>query len=202
MAQRLTLNTVGIKSPLDLGDDEQHNDAVRSDEPSPTRLTRPRQPRRPKPPAKATRSSATTATDTPFYGTGRPLQTSIALDDDCVSRLDELARAASVSANALAVAALHVGLPAATDAARAVIVDERVNRAGIRAARIERNLRLPEHLRARVDELTFSARDHLPRATRADLINAALRRGLPADAESARQLATEHARRVERTAAG
>jgi predicted transcriptional regulator len=140
-------------------------------------------------------------TEAPFYGTGRPLQTSIALDDDCASRLDELARAAGVSANALAVAALHAGLPTAAEAARAVIVEERVSRAGIRAARIERNLRLPAHLRARVDDLTLAARDHLPRATRADLINAALRTGLPADTESAAQLVTSHARRVERSAA-
>ena len=115
--------------------------------------------------------------------------------------LDELARAAGVSVNALAVAALHAGVPAAPEEARAAIVDERVSRAGLRVARIERNLRLPEHLRARIDELTFATRGRLPRATRADLINAALRRGLPADAEGAALLVTEHARRLERAAA-
>lgn len=199
MAQRLTLNTVGIKSPLDLSDDDGQNEDVRRSEPSPPRT---RQPRRRKPPAEASpRSSEPPTTETPFYGTGRPLQTSIALDDDCAMRLDELARAGGVSANALAVAALHAGLPVATDAARAVILDERVDRAGIRSARIERNLRLPEHLRARVDELTFAARGQLPRATRADLINAALRAGLPENAERAFELVAGHARRLERAAA-
>jgi len=76
-----------------------------------------------------------------------------------------------------------------------------VNRAGIRSARIERNLRLPEHLRARVDELTFAARGQLPRATRADLINAALRIGLPEDAEQGAGLVAAHAQRVELAAA-
>jgi hypothetical protein len=195
MAQRLTLSTVGIKSPLDVGDGDEQRD-----EP-PARPTPRRQQRRPRPPAEASLRSERPVTVAPFYGTGRPLQTSIALDDDCAARLDELARAAGVSANALAVAALHAGLPAAADAVCAAIVDERVGRAGIRGARIERNLRLPEHLRARIDELTFAARGQLPRATRADLINAALRGGLPADAELAAELVAAHARRVELAAA-
>lgn len=50
-----------------------------------------------------------------FYGCGRPLQTPIALNGACVSRLEELAGAAGVSLNALAVAALHAGLPAAPE---------------------------------------------------------------------------------------
>jgi Arc/MetJ-type ribon-helix-helix transcriptional regulator len=106
-----------------------------------------------------------------------------------------------VSANALAVAALHAGLPGAAEDARAAIVDERVSRAGQRAPRIERNLRLPEQLRARIDELTSASRARLPRATRADLVNAALRRGLPGDAERAAHLAADHAQRLERAAA-
>ena len=106
-----------------------------------------------------------------------------------------------MSANALAVAALHAGLPGAAEDARAAIVDERVSRAGERAPRIERNLRLPEQLRARIDELTSASRARLPRATRADLVNAALRRGLPGDAERAAHLAADHAQRLERAAA-
>jgi len=204
MAQRLTLNTVGIKSPLDVGQDKEEQ-AVRlvDQERSEDRPAPRRPPRRATRPSAASRSTSerTATVAVPFYGTGRPLQTSIALDEDCVTRLDELARAGGVSANALAVAALHAGLPPATEAARTVIVDERVNRAGIRAARIERNLRLPEHLRARVDELTFAARDQLRRANRADLINAALRAGLPADAQQAAELVAAHAQRVERSAA-
>lgn len=125
--------------------------AEQRDEP-PARAVPRRQQRGSRPPAEVSRrSEQPSGADAPFYGTGRPLQTSIALDDDCASRLDELARAAGVSANALAVAAPHAdGLPAASDAARSAIVVERVNRAGIRSASIERNLRLPEHLRARV----------------------------------------------------
>ncbi len=197
MAQRLVLSTVGIKSPLDVGEDEQR-EADPPRRPSPSRPAGLRQARRS---AEALPIPAPGPAQVPFYGTGRPLQTSIALDDDRASLLEELARATRISTNALAVAALHSGLPAAVDDARAEIVDERVNRAGARAARIERNLRLPEHLRARIDELTAAARGQLPRANRADLINAALRRGLPTDAERAAELVADHARRVERAAA-
>ncbi len=201
MAQRLTLSTVGIKSPLDLGEEER--EAPQRPERTTAAAPPRRAQRRAKPPAEASDSASerSEGAATPFYGTGRPLQTSIALNEDFAARLDELARAGGVSANALAVAALHAGLPAATEAARAIMVDERVSRAGMREARIERNLRLPEHLRARVDELTFAARDQLRRANRADLINAALRAGLPADAQQAAELVTAHAQRVERSAA-
>jgi hypothetical protein len=197
MAQRLVLSTAGIKSPLDMGEDEQQA----SETPlSPAADLRQMKLDRRRAAGTSPRAEAEPG-PAPFYGTGRPLQTSIALDDDCASLLHELARAAGVSANALAVAALQAGLPAEVDDARGVIVDERVNRAGVRSARIERNLRLPEHLRARIDVLTAAARGLLPRATRADLINAALRRGLPADAEHAAELVADHARRVERAAA-
>lgn len=197
MAQRLVLSTIGIKSPLDVGEDEPRV-AEPARRPPPSRPASQRQTRRR---TEALPPPALGGAQVPFYGTGRPLQTSIALDDDRASLLEELARATRISANALAVAALHSGLPAAADDARAEIVDERVNRAGARVARIERNLRLPEHLRARIDELTAAARGQLPRANRADLINAALRRGLPADAELAAELVADHARRVERAAA-
>ena len=204
MTSRLVLNTAGIKSPLDVGDIDEPpaGRERRAGEP----VSAPRQraaPRRRRPSAtKAPRPpDGARSGELPFYGSGRPLQTSIALDGDCASLLDELARAASVSANALAVAALHAGLPSAAEDARAAIVDERVSRAGERAPRIERNLRLPEHLRARIDELTSASRARLPRATRADLVNAALRRGLPSDADRAAQLVADHAQRVERAAA-
>lgn len=39
-----------------------------------------------------------------------------------------------------------------------MILDERVRRAGTRLERVERNLRVPEQLRARVDEMTPAAR--------------------------------------------
>jgi hypothetical protein len=106
-----------------------------------------------------------------------------------------------VSVNALAVAVLHSGLPLAADDARSAIVDERVRRAAETVARVERNLRLPEQLRVRVDELTAAAQRRLPRATRADLVNAALRRGLPEGAQAAAELVAGHAQRLERAAA-
>jgi hypothetical protein len=213
-SSRLVLSTVGIKSPLDVGDaaDLTADAANEADTrppapPGPPRAVpgppsaRRRTRRRDAEPQTPSSNEIAQSSETPFYGSGRPLQTSIALNAEPASLLDELARAAGVSVNALAVAALHAGVPTEADEARAAIVDERVSRAGLRVARIERNLRLPEHLRARIDELTSAARNRLPRATRADLINAALRRGLPADAEGAAQLVAEHARRLERVGA-
>src|SRR3954447_9522802 len=208
-SQRLVLSTVGIKSPLDVGDGgDGPAEAARepADRASAARAAaarrRARRSAAPQTPAQPQSNGAGPSLETsPFYGSGRPLQTSIALDAERASLLDELAHAARVSVNALAVAALHAGVPAAPEEARAAIVDERVRRAGVRVARIERNLRLPEHLRARIDELISTTRGRLPRATRADLINAALQRGLPADAEGAALLVTEHARRLERAAA-
>lgn len=209
MAGRLTLSTVGIKSPLDVAQAAQAPavpppGAAESAPPASARRpaaprARPRrtQAARAQQPATASRSAG----QAPFYGAGRPLQTSIALDAATSAQLEELARAARVSVNALAVAVLHAGLPLETDAVRSAIVDERVRRAGDQVARVERNLRLPEQLRARLDELTAAARQRLPRATRADLGNAALRRGLPADALAAARLVAEHAQRLERAAA-
>ena len=106
-----------------------------------------------------------------------------------------------MSVNALVVAVLQTGLPVHSDAAREAIVDERVRRAGLTAGRVERNPRLPEHLRARIDELVAAARERLPRAARADLVNAALRTALRADAERAAELVAAHARRLERAVA-
>lgn len=54
-----------------------------------------------------------------------------------------------------------------------------------------------QQLRARVDELTAGARERLPRSERANLINAALERGMPRDAQAAVELVVDHARRLE-----
>lgn len=202
MASRLTLSTVGIKSPLDVG--ELPNAATASAESPAAPATRSRPTRRRSPRASRSKSALEREDgggDVPFYGSGRPVQTSIAMDADCSQLLEELARAAHVTLNALAVASLQAGLPAQSDAARAAIVDERIRRAGVTAARIERNLRLPEQLRTRIDELVAAAHERLPRVSRADLVNAALRGGLPANAEQAAELVCEYARRVERAAA-
>ena len=105
--------------------------------------------------------------EAPFYGLGSRVQTSMALDGGHVRLLAEIARAAHVSVNALAVAVLHTGLPVHSDDARAAIVGEHVRRVDVASARVERNVRLPMQLRARVDELVGAAREHVPRATRA-----------------------------------
>ena len=220
MAQRLTLSTVGIKSPLDVGQDAEATparpakrstgatrvDAAHTSDAPPAPEAKRRPPsRRPRGERASRPRTATTDRDgggeTPFYGSGRPLQTSIALDAELDELLEQVGRAARVPVNALVVAALQAGLPPHSDQAREAIVDERVSRAGQSPARVERNIRLPEHLRARIDELVASARERLPRGSRADLVNASLRRGLPADAEQAAELVAAHARRLERAVA-
>jgi Arc/MetJ-type ribon-helix-helix transcriptional regulator len=201
MAGRLTLSTVGIKSPLDIGAADVEPDVVRPQpETQPSSRRRPAKPARPRA-ARAAGALQRDGGEVPFYGCGRPVQTSVSLDADCARLLEELARAAHVAVSALAVAAMQAGLPAHSDQARMAIVDERVSRAGAVPARVERNFRLPEQLRTRVDELVAAAREHLPRVNRADLVNAALHRGLPTDAQQAADLVSEHARRRERAAA-
>jgi predicted transcriptional regulator len=187
MARRLVLNMAGIKRPLDLAAEPAPEMRTETPARPPSRSGAPSQ-----------RRVAARAPESPFYGTGRPRQTSVALDRDCADRLEHLARAAGVSATALAVAAVHAGLPTTAEQTRTLVIEERVARVGQR--RVERNLRLPEHLRARVDELPAAIHAAVPRATRADLINAALRRQLPRDAERAAHVVHEHARRAERAA--
>lgn len=202
---RLTLSTVGIKSPLDLTDP--------ADDAAPLAGKPPRSPRPSTPASTTTRAStqrkpprsqpaATPAQDAqPFYGCGPRVQTSIALDADYARLLEELACAAHATVNALAVAALQAGLPTHSDAARAAIVDERVRCVDLGEARVERNLRIPVQLRARIDELIAATRHRVPRLNRADLVNAALGRGLPTDPQHAATLVADYARRLERAAA-
>ena len=198
MSERLILRRVGVRGPLD-GDGAVHaTEQPGLNQPAERSLsaTMPPTVREPTP------APAPEPAEPPFYGTGRPLQTSIALDEDCDSMLDQFARAAGVSLNALAVAVLHSGLPSGADEARLMICEERIERAGSRSRRLERNFRLPEALRTRIDELMAAARPGTPRATRADLINAALRRGLPPGGKRAAALVIEHAQRAERAAMG
>ncbi len=205
MAQRLTLSTVGIKSPLDINHDgyPKAAKAQAADDLAAPSLpkTRSASSTPPKNPARsALKIAEPTGAAARFYGAGRPVQTSVALDQDCSQRLAELARATGASVNALAVAAIHTGLPAKSELAQQMILEERLRRAGTRHARLEQNLRLPQQLRTRADELVSAARSQVPRATRADLLNAALRRGLPTDAQPAAQLVARHAQQTEQAA--
>ena len=198
---RLTLDTTGIKSPLDM-DERGRRTPVPAKRPE----TKPAAKRRVKPgettkaaPSRSRRSSARSseaqASPATFYGGGRPIQTSIALDPELVAKLEELSRAGAVSFNALLVAVLQAGLPRTGDDACRAAVHERAERP--RAARVESNVRLPEQLRVRLDQLTSNVRDTAKRATRADLTNAVLRATMPTGAEPAAQLVNEHRRRLE-----
>jgi hypothetical protein len=204
---RLTLSTVGIKSPLDLTNPDASPTPLADADKPPSRprahaasSTTTRSPTRRKP--SLPDSAARHAHDAqPFYGCGPRIQTSIALDADYARLLEELARAAHATVNALAVAALQAGLPIHSDTARTAIVDERVRCVDLGEARVERNLRIPVQLRVRIDELVAATRDRVPRVNRADLVNAALGRGLPPDPQHAATLVTDYARRLESAAA-
>ena len=162
MARRLTLNTAGIKSPLDISEHPLAPDAA-----GPLAVERGASPA---PRLEARRAGSSEDTDLRrFYGAGRPLQTAIALEAAHLARLEQLARASGLSLNAIAVAALHDGLPATKAQAHHAIVEERVARVGASERRVEYNLRIPAQLRTRVDELTRDCRQRVPRAERADL---------------------------------
>lgn len=204
--KRLTLSSVGIRNPLDVADAGRaaEDGAPRVAQPDVGGASRPRSStrsprRRAAPPA--TRAEPVAERTAPFYGSGARVQTSIALDADYARLLDELARAAHVPVNALATAVVQAGLPSDNDEARAAIVDERVRCVDMGEARVQRNLRMPVQLRARIDELVAAARERMPRVNRADLVNAALGRGLPGDAQQAASLVADYSRRLERSAA-
>ena len=210
MGGRLVLSTVGIKSPLDIAADDDPAGPAVADPPTPVASSalahQPAPPRRPRServarPRSAAAKKPSGGEEAPFYGAGPRVQTSIALDADYAQLLEELARAARVTVNALAVAVLQAGLPPQSDAARAAIVEERVRRIDVAAGRVERNLRLPVHLRARVDELVATTRERVARVNRADLVNAVLGSALPGDAQQAAELVADYTRRLERAAA-
>jgi hypothetical protein len=134
MARRLTLNTAGIKSPLDIAEAPAERaasqPALDQDRRSGRSASRPRAPRNAGA-GKATRPPrrADGEADRPvFYGGGRPLQTAIALEAGHLAQLEQLARASGLSLNAIAVAAIHDGLPASAADARHSIVEERAAR--------------------------------------------------------------------------
>ncbi len=194
---RLTLDTTGIKSPLDIVPDEPRTEEAATIK-TRTRTTKPQAPHRARPrrqnAAPQSPPSSTTTRPT-FYGVGRPVQTSIAVDLELSERLEELARAGAVSVNALLVATLHAGLPTTVDDARQAAVLERADQPA--KPRAERNIRLPAQLRARLDELTSGVQNVARRANRADIVNATLRSTTPHTAEDAAQLVSAYRRLVE-----
>jgi hypothetical protein len=207
MAQRLVLNTAGIKGVLAVGEDPPAApiSAAAPAEPPASPRRRSAQPKAASPalaaiaPAPA-RSTAAERGDA-FYGTGRQVQTSMALNTGQLERLSDLVRATGSSLNAIVVAGLQAGLPAGADAACEAILAERVSRAGGVAPRVPTLIRLPRDLRLRIDELSVAARERVPRSVRADLINAALEQGVPSDPAAVMELVGEHAQRLERAAA-
>jgi predicted transcriptional regulator len=120
----------------------------------------------------------------------------MALDPPLVERLSELSRASGRSVNAVALAALELGLPSSAAAALDAIVAEQRARVGATDRRLRMTLRLPDDLRARIDELATPALEQLSRSARTDLINAALEAALPEDAYAAAALVDERARRL------
>ena len=161
MADRLVLNTVGIKSPLDV------RARKRATKPRRRGLERKRHRRAldPKPiisPARHDRSTA-------------PKLTAITLDDDLAVKLDSTARAAGVTANGLAVAALDAALAKDTTRRPGHVTD-----GGRGPARTtQRTLPLPAQLRDRADKLSITGDGPRRGAARSELINTAIRRGLP-----------------------
>jgi hypothetical protein len=180
MPERLVLNTVGIKSPLDVRPNNRPMQSAR-------RVQRAGRPA--KSPANLVRSrtAQTTArrslTPTPVISgvqdrlTVAPKLTSVALDIDLATQLDATARSAGVPANGLAVAALDAGLSTRRDDARRLLAHG--GQGAPTHRKTQRTLSLPERLRVRADELSRTATGRTARAARSDLINAALREGLP-----------------------
>jgi hypothetical protein len=206
MAQRLVLNTAGIKGVLAVGEDPPAAAPVAAAPPaeplaSPRRRSAQAKPASPALAAIAPAPAAAADRGDAFYGTGRQVQTSMALNTGQLERLSDLVRATGSSLNAIVVAGLQAGLPAGADAACEAILAERVSRAGGVAPRVPTLIRLPRDLRLRIDELSVAARERVPRSVRADLINAALEQGVPSDPAAVIELVGEHAQRLERAAA-
>jgi hypothetical protein len=177
MPDRLVLNTVGIKSPLDVRGPKREKKSAGAlarlpaaassprGEAGPS-TTRRRRALNPKPiisPARRTTGKA-------------PKLTAIALDEDLAQKLDSTAGAAGVSATGLAVAALDAALAKNPKAVR--VIDRRRRARPTR----RRTLPLPPHLRSRADRLSATVdrrRSGGPGTARSEVINTAIRRGLP-----------------------
>jgi hypothetical protein len=116
-------------------------------------------------------------------------QTSIALDPELLGSLDTYRRALGESQNAVFVAVLLVGLPTEDEDAVDAMLTEKYEH---QTRRVEQNVRLPLPLLDRVDELVAPARAQDRSLSRAHLVNAALRAGMPETVDEARKLMANH----------
>ena len=175
MPDRLVLNTVGIKSPLDVRAQKRAKASGRGFAPtqsadhsssagaSPPAI-RGRRALKPKPVISSGRQ----------VPAGAPKLTAIALERDLARKLDRTARAAGVPASGLAVVALDAALARRSTTMR--IVDRRHTPA---ARTTPRTLPLPPRLRNRADRVSATVQSASPGAARSQLINTAIRDGLP-----------------------
>lgn len=124
---------------------------------------------------------------------GRPKQTALILDRDLSSRADELVAATGprVTFAALVIAVLHFHLPVdGTAAAKAIGGYRRRKLESLDHPWEERNARLPEPLRAELDEVVSGAVGRVAAVRRSTLVNALLDAHLPATPDDAARLVT------------
>jgi hypothetical protein len=124
---------------------------------------------------------------------GRPKQTALIMARELSTRADELVAATGprVTFAALVTAVLHFHLPADGDAAARTIGAYRRRRLDtLDHPWEERNARLPEPLRAELDEVVAGATGRVASVHRSTLVNALLDAHLPATPEDASRLVT------------
>lgn len=124
---------------------------------------------------------------------GRPKQTALILDRDLSSRADELVAATGprVTFAALVIAVLHFNLPAdGTAAAKAIGGYRRRKLESLDHPWEERNARLPEPLRAELDDVVSGAVGRVAAVRRSTLVNALLDAHLPSTPDDAARLVT------------
>ena len=115
---------------------------------------------------------------------GYSFQTAIAFDVELYELVERRADGGGVAVRALVIAALDASLPADSAAAGQLALRERFEHT---ASRIERNIRLPQEQRERLDELV-APHERTIRGARSMLINALLRNALPDSGEGVSQL--------------
>jgi hypothetical protein len=188
MPRRLVLNTVGIKSPLDVRPHDRRTQSGANGRwvgPPANVSQKPGTSRIPRPAARRALTPAPVISEAPHRASAAPKLTSVALDRELAKQLDKTARAAGVPANGLAVAALDARLSARTDTGPRAPSEEEPRPRGEEEQtsparhRTHFTLSLPERLRARADELSGTVAGRARSAARSDLINEALRDGLP-----------------------